>query len=199
MAKEKTEANGKRSPAGRENRPRLYRLTSIALAAVIITVCSWITVPGVIPFTLQTMGVFLALGLLGGVDGTIAIAVYVLLGLVGIPVFSGFRAGAGHLMGATGGYIIGFLLSGLLYILLSAIKKPDKTLLKIIYMLAGLAVCYLFGTLWFAYVWSGASGGFLGALSVCVVPFIIPDLVKIALAGVISDRVGKALEKSGLR
>ena len=199
MAKEKLTANESGAAAGRANRPRLFRLTSIALAAVIIAVCSWITVPGIIPFTLQTMGVFIALGLLGGVDGTAAVAVYILLGSAGLPVFSGFRGGAGHLMGATGGYIIGFLLSGVLYMLLSAVKKPDKMILKMLYMLAGLIVCYLFGTLWFSYVWTDASGDFIRALSVCVVPFIIPDIVKIALAGIISDRVGKALDKSGLR
>lgn len=179
------------------NSPRLYRLTSIALAAVIICVCSWVTVPGVIPFTLQTMGVFFALGLLGGRDGTVSAAVYLLLGAVGLPVYSGFGSGIGHLFGATGGYMIGFLLAGLFYWLMSAVKKPDKMWIKALYMLGGLIICYLFGTLWFSYIWTKASGDFVYALSVCVVPFIIPDLIKLALAALLSDRVGRALDKSG--
>lgn len=182
----------------RKNKPRLYRLTSIALASVIMAICSWITVPGVIPFTLQTMGLFLTLGLLGGLDGTIAVAVYILLGIIGVPVFSGFGSGIGHILGATGGYIVGFIFSGLLYMLLSAIRTPDKMWLKMLYMLGGAVAYFAFGTLWFSFIWSGASGDVVSALSKCVLPFIIPDLIKLIIAGVISDRVCRALEKSGL-
>ena len=92
-----------------------------ALFAAILAVSAWLTVPGEVPFTLQTFGVFAALGLLGGKRGTIAIALYLVLGAVGLPVFSGFRGGFGVLLGTTGGYIFGFLLSGLLYWALTAL------------------------------------------------------------------------------
>ena len=78
----------------------------IALMAVIITICSWISIPGPVPFTLQTFAVFTALLLLGTRDGLISIVVYLLLGAVGVPVFSGFSGGIGHLLGPTGGYLI---------------------------------------------------------------------------------------------
>lgn len=81
----------------------------IAAFAAVITVCAWISVPAAVPFTLQTFAVFLAVGLLGGKRGTIAVAVYILLGAVGVPVFSGFNGGLGALLGITGGYILGFL------------------------------------------------------------------------------------------
>ena len=80
-----------------------------ALTAAIIAVCAWITVPGPVPFTMQTFGVFLALRLLGGKRGSISVALYILLGAAGLPVFSGFKAGIGVLIGPTGGYILGFI------------------------------------------------------------------------------------------
>lgn len=87
----------------------------IALMAVLISVCSWLSVPAAIPFTMQTYAVFTALLLLGGRRGSIAVAVYIALGAVGLPVFSGFAGGIGKLMGPSGGYIFGFMLTALCY------------------------------------------------------------------------------------
>lgn len=81
----------------------------IGIFAALIAICSWISIPTTVPFTLQTMGVFTAVGLLGGKRGSLAVLVYILLGLVGLPVFAGFSGGVGVLFGTTGGYIIGFL------------------------------------------------------------------------------------------
>lgn len=85
----------------------------IGLFAVVIAICSWISIPTVVPFTLQTFAVFLAVAVLGGKRGTLAVIVYVLLGAVGLPVFSGFKGGIGVLLNTTGGYIIGFVFSAL--------------------------------------------------------------------------------------
>ena len=81
----------------------------IGLFAVVIAICSWISIPTVVPFTLQTFAVFLAVAVLGGKRGTLAVIVYVLLGAVGLPVFSGFKGGIGVLLNTTGGFIIGFV------------------------------------------------------------------------------------------
>ena len=86
----------------------------IGLFAVVIAICSWISIPTVVPFTLQTFAVFLAVAVLGGKRGTLSVIVYVLLGAVGLPVFSGFKGGIGVLLNTTGGYIIGFIFSALL-------------------------------------------------------------------------------------
>ena len=84
-------------------------LTLIALFAVIIAICSWVTIPFyVVPFTLQTLGIFLTLRFLGSKRGTVAIAVYLVLGALGVPVFAGFTGGIGRLLGPTGGYLVGF-------------------------------------------------------------------------------------------
>ena len=86
------------------------RMTRIALCAALLAPCAWLSVPTQPPFTMQTFGVFLTLLLLGAKDGAIAIGLYILLGAMGAPVFSGFNGGMGALLGPTGGYIAGFLL-----------------------------------------------------------------------------------------
>ena len=171
----------------------------IAMFAVIIAVCSWISVPLTVPITLQTFGVFAALGVLGGKKGTIAVIVYVLLGAVGLPVFAGFKLGIGTLLGTTGGYIIGFVLSGIVYWAITD-KFGTKLAVTVIAMALGLLVCYAFGTAWFMIVYTRSKGTVTlwSALGWCVFPFIIPDAIKIALAILVSERVGKyaALKKA---
>ena len=118
----------------------------VSLMAVVIALCSWLSVPSVVPFTMQTFAVFSALLLLGGKRGFLAVGLYILLGAFGLPVFSGFRGGLGALLGPTGGYILGFLLTALLYWIL------EGRLHSLIPLILGLLLCYLFGTLWFVYV-----------------------------------------------
>jgi biotin transport system substrate-specific component len=165
-------------------------LVLIAQCAAMMTVCSWISVPAAVPFTMQTFGVFMAIGLLGGKRGTAAVAVYLLLGAAGLPVFSGFTGGIGHIVGPTGGYLIGFLFSALVMWLTEHFFGRSMRVL-VISMFAGLAVCYAFGTAWF--VISGAQGsggtGLMAALSLCVFPYIIPDIIKIALAAQLTRRL----------
>ena len=82
-------------------------LVYVSLFAVLITVCSWISIPFIVPFTMQTFALFLAINFLGGKKGLISIVIYVALGAVGVPVFSGFTSGIGALFGLNGGYIFG--------------------------------------------------------------------------------------------
>lgn len=169
-------------------------LVQIALFAVLIAVCSWITIPAQIPFTLQTLAIFTALGILGGKKGTIAIAIYILLGAVGIPVFSNFRGGIGVLAGATGGYILGLILTGLIYWGITAAfrnirrSKCLDVLVVSLAMIIGNLVCYAAGTVHYMMIYAKNAGGIgVGAaLSLCVLPFILPDLVKIGIAVFIS-------------
>lgn len=165
-------------------------VTMIAVCTAMMVICSWISIPATVPFTMQTFGVFLCVGLLGGRRGTLAISVYLLLGAVGLPVFSGFTGGIGHLFGATGGYIIGFLFSALVMWLIEHLPGRNlKTL--VLSMIAGLITCYAFGTAWFMVVYAKDSGsvGLMTALGWCVFPYVIPDAVKIGLATVITRRV----------
>ena len=173
---------------------RVVDLAYMAICAALIAICAWITIPAAVPFTLQIFGVFCVLGLLGGKRGTIAILVYLLLGAVGLPVFSGFNGGIGALLGTTGGYLISYIFMGLIYWLAEKLFGT-KLVVRIAAMLLGLLVCYSFGTAWFMTVYTRKSGAIaLGtALGWCVFPFIIPDLVKMGLAVLVSDRVRKYL------
>lgn len=170
---------------------RAADLTVTALFTALLAVCTWISVPaGPVPFTLQTFGVFAALGTLGGRRGTMAVGAYLLMGAVGLPVFSGFQGGLGVLAGATGGYIIGFLASALLYWAVTA-RLGEGTGVKAAAMALGLLACYAFGTAWFAAVYARTAGpvGMGAAVGMCVVPFVVPDLVKLALALTLSRRL----------
>lgn len=174
---------------------RTVDMAYIALFAVIIGVCSWISVPAAVPFTMQTFGVFLAVGVLGGKRGTLAVLVYLLLGMVGIPVFAGFSSGIGYLLGSTGGYLIGFLLSALVMWVVERLWGKNTWILALS-MVLGLLACYTFGTAWFMVVYANATGpvGLMTALGWCVFPFILPDLLKIALALVVCKRLAAAIK-----
>ncbi|MGN1154735.1 MAG: biotin transporter BioY [Agathobacter sp.] len=168
----------------------------IAMFAVLIAICSWISIPTVVPFTLQTFGVFVTVGILGGKRGSLSVLVYLLLGAIGIPVFAGFRGGVQALAGATGGYIIGFLLSALLMWGMEKLLGRKSWVLALS-MVLGLLVCYAFGTLWFIEVYAKNTGGIglLTALGWCVFPFVIPDMIKIALALLLTKTITRVVKK----
>lgn len=174
-------------------------LTFTAMGAALIAVCSWVTIPlPAVPITLQTFAVFAVLGILGGARGTASIAVYVALGAMGVPVFSGFKGGIGALLGVTGGYIVGFIFSAGFFRLITALKN-NSVPSRIIGMIGGLAVCYAFGTAWFVAAYSNNVEpiGVGAALMKCVVPFLIPDAVKLTLAFAVSAALAGRLP--GLR
>ncbi len=173
---------------------RTYDMAYTAVFTVIIVICSWISIPLAVPFTLQTFGIFAAIGTLGGKRGTCAIAVYILLGVMGIPVFSGFNGGIGVLLANTGGYILGFLFSGLIAWGMEALFGRSSRVL-ILSMALGLLVCYIFGTAWFMFLYTSNTGsiGIRTVLSWCVLPFILPDIIKIALAFTLSKKLKKML------
>ena len=166
----------------------------IALFAVMMAVCSWISIPYVVPFTLQTFAVFLAVGVLGGRRGTVAVLVYLLMGAVGLPVFTGFSGGIGHLLGSTGGYIVGFVFTALVMWGMEGIPG-NRTVVLTISMVLGLLVCYAFGTAWFLLVYARTTGpvGVWTAVGWCVAPYVVPDLVKLALALVLRRRLRGAI------
>lgn len=168
-------------------------LAYIGVFAALMAICSWISIPvpaPFIPFTLQTMGVFLAVGLLGGKRGTIAVLVYILLGAVGAPVFAGFHGGMGSILGLAGGYIVGFLFTAL--VMWAMERLPGSRILVLgASMVLGLAVCYAFGTAWYMilYAQRGESAALGSVLAVCVVPFLVPDAIKIAVALLLTRRL----------
>lgn len=150
-----------------------------------MAICAWISIPLFhLSYTLQTLAVFLTLFTLGGKRGTLTIGIYLLLGGVGLPVFSGFRGGLGALLGVTGGFLWGFLLTGLVYWALERICKPLGIVL-------GMALCYLAGSIWYS-VYMG-NIGIAAALLQCVAPYLIPDILKIILAQYLSNRLRRQI------
>lgn len=164
-----------------------------ALFAVVMVICSFICIPTAIPFTLQTFAVFLAVAVLGGKRGSMAVFLYLLMGAIGLPVFVGFTGGIGRLFDATGGYLLGFLLAAL--VMWGAEHLfGKKDLVLCISMVLGLLLCYTFGTAWYLFLYGNTTEMSLAAvLSVCVIPFMIPDIIKIAMVLVLRKRLIKVL------
>ena len=172
-------------------------IAMIAMCSALMAVCSWISIPAAVPFTMQTFAVFVTVGILGGKRGTFSVLLYLLLGAAGLPVFSGFSGGISHLFGATGGYIIGFLFSA---IVMWMIEKSFGRSFKVLAasMIAGLLLCYIFGTAWFVtlYTHESVSVSVMTALGWCVFPYIIPDALKIALAAELTRRLRPVIAAS---
>ena len=168
---------------------RLLDVIYIALFTAIITVSAQISIPTAIPFTLQTLGIFITGALLGWKRGTVSVIIYILLAAVGMPVLANFKGGFDKIVGITGGYIIGFIFTALIVGLITDFfgRKTSTLLLS---MILGLSVCYLFGTVWFCII---SKTTFSEALMLCVVPYLLFDALKIAAAVVLVNRLDKII------
>lgn len=167
-------------------------LVLIPLFAVIISVCAWICIPSAVPFTMQTFGVFFTLVYLGGKSGTLSILLYILLGALGIPIFSGGSGGVGILLGANGGFIFGMLAVGIVFWVFEKFAKNLKHR-DVISLFVGLLCCYFCGALQFYIFWAskGDSVTFFQLLAICFLPYLLPDLIKIYLAFFFKKRLNK--------
>ena len=179
----------------RFSRTSALSVVRIALFAAIISVTAFVTVPFPVPLTLQTLGIFTALFTLDARRGAASVFLYVAIGAVGLPVFSGFTGGIGRLFDPTGGFIIGFLLAALLYVPLSRLIKGAFG-----YLLVG-GICqiviYTAGVCGYI-IFSGVSGTVVGvgaAVLTCVLPYVIPDFLKIFIAYLISKRLRSIMNK----
>ena len=174
-------------------------ITVCALSIALIAVCSWISIPMTIPFTLQTFAVCLVAALLGARRGVISVLAYILLGAIGVPVFAGFKGGIGSLLGPTGGYIIGFIFTAFIAGL-AAEHFGRKLQILIPAMILGILICYAFGTAWFVIVYTRTKEaiGIGAALGWCVTPYIPADAVKLLLASFLACRLYPALTRGGL-
>ena len=190
-----------------QKRNRVHRMAVCAIMAAVICVLAPIAVPiGPVPFTVGTLAIYLTAYLLGGVWGTVSTLVYLLVGLVGVPVFSGYMGGPSRLAGPTGGYLVGYLPMALL---MGAVvqwsfrrfsgegKKGIAAALTVQFfgLAAGTAVLYAFGTAWYCIQ---AEADLSAAMAGCVYPFIPIDLIKIAVTLAIGMPVRRRLEQARL-
>ena len=152
----------------------------IAMFTAVICVLSQISIPvQPIPFTLGLFAIFLTGALLSPRNALLAALVYLLLGAVGLPVFVGFKGGPGALVGMTGGYLMAYPLMAFITALSYKLAKKYKVIALAVGMVISLLLCYLIGTAWFTYI---TDNTFYTALTLCVFPFVVFDLLKIALA-----------------
>ena len=179
----------------KKTKTNVREMALIAVMAAVTCVLGPLSVPiGVVPISFTNLAVYLAIYVLGCKRGTISYIVYLMIGLVGVPVFSSFTGGVGKLFGPTGGYLIGFILMAL--ICGWFIDKFDcKLVPSFVGMVLGTIVCYVFGTVWLAYQ---AGMSFYAALAAGVLPFIIGDLVKMVIAAVIGPQGRRLLARAGL-
>ena len=171
-------------------------LALISVFGALICACSFISIPFLtVPLTMQLFGVYFALFALGGRSGTAAVVLYVAIGAIGLPVFSGFSGGIGRLFDATGGFIVGFVFLALAYWALSALM-PSGRKYRIAAAAIATVVLYFTGTIWYAIAYLGGADCFFKALIYTVLPFIPIDALKILLAAICEDLFKKQLHIS---
>ena len=169
---------------------RTRMMTETALMAAILCIIGPLSLPiGPVPISLATLGVLLAAYVIGPLKGAAACLIYLIIGTIGIPVFSGFQGGLAKLAGPTGGYLIGYL--PLVLIAGCFIHYfHDKIWMQVIGMCLGTAVLYIIGTFWLAHV---AGLTFNEALAAGVLPFIVGDIIKIIAAIALGRTISRRL------
>ena len=166
----------------------------IAVMTAVTCVLAPLSIPiGPVPISLTNLAIYFGLYILGMKKETVSYMVYLLIGFVGVPVFSGFTGGAGKLLGPTGGYLIGFIPMAIVAGILID-KSGGKVLPSVIGMVAGTAVCYGLGTAWFCIQ---AHYEVMPALALCVIPFLPGDAVKIAIAAFFGPQIRRAIKRIG--
>lgn len=178
------------------NRLTTRELAYGAVGVALLSVCSWLSIPTTVPFTMQTFAVCLLAALFGWKLGALSVAAWLLLGALGAPVFAGFTGGPAALLGVTGGYLAGFLFTAL--VVGGEAEREGRELRTLLPAMAlGLLLCYTFGTAWFLFVYARKTGpiGLGTALAWCVLPYLIPDAVKLTLAAALAKRLYPLLSK----
>ena len=154
--------------------------------AAVICVFAPFTIPiGAVPISLATFAVYLAAAVLGTKKGTLAVLIYILIGMAGVPVFSGFAGGIGKILGVTGGYIIGYIPCAFAIGVFTE-RFGGKNYIYPLALVIGTLILYSFGTAWFM-VQSGS--GLMQSLTVCVFPFLVGDAIKIAAASIVAIKL----------
>ena len=179
------------------NKPALD-VKTMALVAIMAAVCCVlgpIAVPiGPIPVSLSLIAIYLSAYALGAKKGTLAVLIYILLGAVGLPVFSGAEGGIAKLIGPTGGYIIGFIFTCFISGWFIEHFQVKQFYFQIAGMLLGLVICYIFGTAWFMLVTANDLGK---SLTLCIYPFIPFDIAKIVICVLLGNAIRKGIKSAG--
>ena len=178
-----------------QKKSKIYGLSMTAVMAAVTCVLAPMSIPiGPVPISFTNLAIYLSLYLLGWKRGTVSYLVYVLIGMVGVPVFSGYGAGIAKLAGPTGGYLVGYLLLAFIGGLFIE-KSKGQPVISGIGLVLGDAACYVLGTAWFVFQMQCELGY---ALTVCVYPFIALDLGKIVVSCIVGALLRKRLVQAGV-
>ena len=178
-----------------KSKTNVREMALIAVMAAVTCVLGPLSIPiGLVPISLTNLAVYFAIYILGTKRGTLSYLVYLLIGLVGLPVFSSFTGGAGKLLGPTGGYLIGFLFMALICGVFID-RSHHHFVLSMLGMILGTAVCYAFGTIWLSYE---AGMGMGAALAAGVIPFLPGDFAKMLAAAIVAPQIRRRLAKANI-
>lgn len=182
-----------------KNKRKLFDLKNMvlmALFAAVTCVLAPLSVPiGPVPISLTNLVIYFSIFILGWQRATITYLVYLLIGMAGLPVFSGFESGLGKFAGPTGGYLVGFILMTIvsgLFIQIRVEKTWLRNVLSFTGMVVGTAIAYAVATVWFCF---STGSGIWAALLICVFPFVIGDIVKMALAIAMAPVIAVRIQK----
>ena len=174
---------------------KTIEITKIGIITALLCIIAPLSSPiGVIPISFTNLIIYLAIFALGSKKGLISYLVYLVIGFIGMPVFSGFSGGPGKLFGPTGGYLFGFIFIFIISGLFIDKNYKDKKN-TIIGMILGTAVCYFFGTFWLNFQ---TNMGLQAAFMAGVIPFIPGDLIKIVIAAFAGEKIREGLIKNNL-
>ena len=172
----------------------VYQLCVTALMAALMCILGPVTIPiGAVPISLMVLVMLLSVYLLGWKLGTLSMLLYLAIGAVGLPVFSGYQGGLAKLAGPTGGYILGYVPMAIIAGLFIE-KSGAKIVWSVLGMVLAVAVLYAFGTAWFVLQMQCTVGY---ALTICVLPFLAFDAAKIAVALVVGGLLRRRLTQAG--
>ena len=173
----------------------IHHMAIIAVMAAVISILGPLSIPiGVVPISFTNLAIYLSLYVIGMEKGTISYIIYLLIGFVGIPVFSNFTGGPSKIVGPTGGYLIGFIIMSLIAGFIID-KFIEQWYLCFVGMLLGTVVCYVIGTVWLSLV---ANLTIRAAISAGVIPFVPGDIIKILIAAFIGPQIRKRIMKANL-
>lgn len=177
------------------NKTNVYRMVIIGVMSAVICILGPLSIPiGVVPITFTNLAIYFSLYALGMKKGTMSYIIYIFIGFIGLPVFSGFGGGPSKIIGPTGGYLIGFIFMALI----SGIfidKYFDRWYICFIGMVLGISLCYVFGSIWLSYQ---AKISVSHAFTIGVFPFIPGDLIKVLIATFTGPIIRKRLIKINL-
>ncbi|MGN1481369.1 biotin transporter BioY [Porcipelethomonas sp.] len=184
MEQTKTKTNAK---------SRTLEIVLVGLAAALMCIAGPFSIPipfSPVPISLTNLAIYIAAFILEWKLCGLSTVIYLLLGMVGLPVFSGFTGGLSKLAGPTGGYLIGFIFTALICGFFC--HKFNKIYMYVIGMVLGLAVAYIFGTAWFMIQ---QDTGLIPSLTMCVIPFLPGDAVKIVIAAILGPILKKQVSR----